>query len=145
MFRQGKALVPSFTAFAVTRLLRDHFADFVDIGFTAEMEKDLDEISNGERPWVEFIRDLSSGAFAARTLGAMDGLDDRVLCGKLVDDFTRAVFRSIVDRQYLQPVPVVIAIHKGLEDMGRHLLLVVHGHQYCDRRMRESHQFHHVL
>jgi DNA topoisomerase I len=61
VFRQGKALVPSFTAFAVTRLLRDHFADFVDIGFTAEMEKDLDEISNGERPWVDFIREFFRG------------------------------------------------------------------------------------
>ncbi len=61
VFRQGKALVPSFTAFAVTQLLRDHFADFVDIGFTAEMEKDLDEISNGERPWVDFIREFFRG------------------------------------------------------------------------------------
>ena len=32
VFRQGKALVPSFTAFAVTRLLREHFGDFVDVG-----------------------------------------------------------------------------------------------------------------
>ena len=40
VFRQGKALVPSFTAFAVTRLLRDHFGDYVDLGFTAEMEED---------------------------------------------------------------------------------------------------------
>jgi DNA topoisomerase-1 len=61
VFRQGKALVPSFTAFAVTGLLRDHFADFVDIGFTAEMEKDLDEISNGERPWLDFIREFFRG------------------------------------------------------------------------------------
>ncbi len=61
VFRQGKALVPSFTAFAVTRLLRDYFADFVDIGFTAEMEKDLDEISNGERAWIDFIREFFRG------------------------------------------------------------------------------------
>lgn len=61
VFRQGKALVPSFTAFAVTRLLRDHFGDFVDIGFTAEMEKDLDEISNGERAWIDFIREFFRG------------------------------------------------------------------------------------
>jgi DNA topoisomerase-1 len=47
--RQGKALVPSFTAFAVTRLLRNHFGDYVDIGFTAEMEEILDKISNGEK------------------------------------------------------------------------------------------------
>ncbi len=61
VFRQGRALVPSFTAFAVTSLLRDHFGDFVDIGFTAEMEKDLDEISNGERPWVDFVREFYRG------------------------------------------------------------------------------------
>jgi DNA topoisomerase-1 len=47
--RQNKALVPSFTAFAVTKLLRDHFGDFVETDFTAEMEEDLDEISRGER------------------------------------------------------------------------------------------------
>lgn len=61
VFRQGKALVPSFTAFAVTYLLRDHFSDFVDIGFTAEMEQDLDEISNGERPHIDFIRSFYFG------------------------------------------------------------------------------------
>ncbi len=61
VFRQGKALVPSFTAFAVTTLLREHFGDFVDIGFTAEMEKDLDEISNGERDSIDFIREFFRG------------------------------------------------------------------------------------
>src|SRR5581483_3468113 len=35
IFRQGKALVPSFTAFAVTRLLLQHFGDLVDVEFTA--------------------------------------------------------------------------------------------------------------
>jgi DNA topoisomerase-1 len=54
VFRQGKALVPSFTAFAVTTLLRDHFGDYVNVGFTAKMEDDLDEISNGERDWLDF-------------------------------------------------------------------------------------------
>jgi len=56
MFRQGKALVPSFPAFAVTHLLREHFGDYVDVGFTAEMEEDLDQIANGERDSVAFIR-----------------------------------------------------------------------------------------
>ena len=41
--------MPSFTAFAVTRLLREHFGDYVDIGFTAEIEEILDKISNGEK------------------------------------------------------------------------------------------------
>ena len=59
--RQGKALVPSFTAFAVTRLLRNHFGDYVDIGFTAEMEEILDKISNGEKDWLEFLAEFYRG------------------------------------------------------------------------------------
>ncbi len=61
VFRQGKALVPSFTAFAVTSLLRQHFGDFVEVGFTAEMEEDLDEISRGERESVSFLREFYFG------------------------------------------------------------------------------------
>jgi DNA topoisomerase-1 len=61
VFRQGKALVPSFTAFAVTKLLRDHFGDFVETDFTAEMEEDLDEISRGERESTEFLREFYYG------------------------------------------------------------------------------------
>lgn len=56
VFRQRSALVPTFTAIAVTNLLRQHFADYVDVGFTAEMELDLDEISTGERERVAFLR-----------------------------------------------------------------------------------------
>jgi DNA topoisomerase-1 len=61
VFRQGKALVPSFTAFAVTKLLREHFGDFVETDFTAEMEDDLDEISRGEREWVAFLKQFYYG------------------------------------------------------------------------------------
>ena len=61
VFRQGKALVPSFTAFAVTKLLREHFGDFVESDFTAEMEDDLDEISRGERESVAFLRQFYYG------------------------------------------------------------------------------------
>jgi DNA topoisomerase-1 len=61
VFRQGKALVPSFTAFAVTRLLREHFGDLIDIEFTAEMEEDLDQISRGEREWLDFIKQFYRG------------------------------------------------------------------------------------
>src|SRR5207249_118108 len=61
VFRQGKALVPSFTAFAVTHLLVAHFGDLVDVEFTAEMEEDLDQISRGEREWLDFIRQFYRG------------------------------------------------------------------------------------
>ena len=68
VFRQGKALVPSFTAFAVTRLLREHFADLIDVEFTAEMEEDLDQISRGEREWLDFIRQFYRGDKSHRGL-----------------------------------------------------------------------------
>jgi DNA topoisomerase-1 len=61
VFMQGKALVPSFTGFAVTKLLRDHFSDYVDTGFTADIEKDLDQISEGERNWITFLREFYRG------------------------------------------------------------------------------------
>jgi DNA topoisomerase-1 len=61
VFRQSKALVPSFTAFAVTKLLRDHFGDFVETDFTAEMEDDLDEISRGERESRAFLKEFYYG------------------------------------------------------------------------------------
>jgi DNA topoisomerase-1 len=61
VFRQGKALVPSFTAFAVTKLLREHFGDFVETDFTAEMEEDLDEISRGEREANAFLKQFYFG------------------------------------------------------------------------------------
>jgi DNA topoisomerase-1 len=73
VFRQGKALVPSFTAFAVTKLLREHFGDFVETDFTAEMEDDLDEISRGEREWIEFLREFYYGDKKHRgLLGAVE-------------------------------------------------------------------------
>jgi DNA topoisomerase-1 len=59
--RVSKALVPSFTAFAVTKLLRDHFGDFVETDFTAEMEDDLDEISRGERESSAFLKQFYFG------------------------------------------------------------------------------------
>jgi DNA topoisomerase I len=61
VFKQGKALVPSFTAFAVTKLLRDHFGEYVDVGFTAKMEDILDDVSNGKKDWLDFLREFYRG------------------------------------------------------------------------------------
>jgi len=47
-WRKGTALVPTWTAFAVTNLLEQHFGHLVDYGFTATMEEALDVIARGE-------------------------------------------------------------------------------------------------
>jgi DNA topoisomerase-1 len=52
---RGQALVPTWLAFAVTRLLEEHFHWLVDYRFTAEMEEDLDEIAAGQRDRVAWL------------------------------------------------------------------------------------------
>ena len=53
VWKKGSALVPSFVAFAVVRLLEEHFTDLVDYNFTARMEDILDLIAAGEADRVE--------------------------------------------------------------------------------------------
>jgi DNA topoisomerase I len=48
VWRKGTALVPAWTAFAVTNLLEQHFGHLVDYSFTATMEEALDVIARGE-------------------------------------------------------------------------------------------------
>ena len=95
--RQGQALVPTFTAFAVTAILEEHFPHLVDEKFTAGMEDVLDEISEGRAEWLPYLQQFYLGAeglqqqvklhekqidpTAARTL-LLDGLDAKVKIGK---------------------------------------------------------------
>jgi DNA topoisomerase-1 len=60
-WRQGKALVPTFTAFAVTHLLKEHFAALVELGFTGQIEENLDEIAKGERGRDQFLATFYNG------------------------------------------------------------------------------------
>lgn len=58
---QGNALVPTFTAFAVTGLLEKYFPNLVDNSFTSNMEQTLDEISTGEADWLPYLREFYLG------------------------------------------------------------------------------------
>jgi DNA topoisomerase-1 len=62
VFKKGTALVPSWLAFAVVRLLEQHFSWLIDYEFTARMEDRLDEIAAGraKRP-AELTRFWSGG------------------------------------------------------------------------------------
>ncbi|MGI0494626.1 type I DNA topoisomerase [Alkalinema pantanalense CENA528] len=57
----GNSLVPTFTAFAVTSLLENHFPDLVDTSFTAKMERTLDDISMGEVAWLPYLKNFYLG------------------------------------------------------------------------------------
>ena len=78
--KRGSALVPSWTAFSVIRLLEEHFGRYVDYDFTARMEDDLDQIARGEierEAWLQgFYFGAESGAEGLRhvvdNLGEID-------------------------------------------------------------------------
>jgi len=59
--RVGKALVPTWLGFAVTRLLEGHFGRLVDYDFTAAMEEELDQIANGELDRLFVLRSFYFG------------------------------------------------------------------------------------
>lgn len=60
--KRGQALVPSWLAFSVVRLLEEHFADLVDYDFTAALEDDLDAIARGEQKRSEWLRSFYFGS-----------------------------------------------------------------------------------
>ncbi|HAN23573.1 MAG TPA: DNA topoisomerase I, partial [Microbacterium ginsengisoli] len=60
--KRGQALVPSWLAFSVVRLLEQHFADLVDYDFTAALEDDLDAIARGEQRREEWLREFYFGS-----------------------------------------------------------------------------------
>ena len=62
---RGQALVPTWLAFAVTRLLEENFAELVDYDFTASMERDLDRIAAGEEDRVAWLRRFYNGQGAS--------------------------------------------------------------------------------
>ena len=49
-------LYPLALGVIVANTLKEHFPDIVDIGFTAQMEQDLDEIASGQREWVPMLQ-----------------------------------------------------------------------------------------
>ncbi len=54
--KKGSALVPTFLAFAVIRLLEEHFAHLVDYDFTASMEDVLDSIAAGDASMIDWLQ-----------------------------------------------------------------------------------------
>jgi DNA topoisomerase-1 len=59
-----KRLQPTELGFLVNDMLVQYFTDIVDVGFTAEMEVDLDKVANGEARWVPVVEDFY-GPFSA--------------------------------------------------------------------------------
>jgi len=59
--KKGTALVPTWTAFSVIRLLENHFTKLIDYKFTASVEEDLDAIARGEREKNDWLHQFYFG------------------------------------------------------------------------------------
>jgi DNA topoisomerase-1 len=91
----GSALVPTYTAFAVTELLEKYFPNLVNVHFTAEMEQTLDDIASGQAEWLPYLRHFFLGE---------QGLEGQVKARELEIDPNLA--RSI----HLENLPAKIGI-----------------------------------
>ena len=80
----SNTLAPTFTAFAVTALLEEHFPDLVDTTFTAKMESSLDEISSGNLEWLPYLETFYKGK---------NGLKSKV--EKREDDIDGKAYRQV--------------------------------------------------
>jgi DNA topoisomerase-1 len=84
VFKRGTALVPTFTAFAVVDLLASHLGWLVDYQFTAKMEDDLDEISNGRARRLDYLKHFFLGngspGLRDRVSGVEEHIDPRKVC-----------------------------------------------------------------
>jgi DNA topoisomerase-1 len=54
--KDGRALRPQELGVVVADMMAEHFKDIVDVGFTARMEDELDDVASGERPWAPVVR-----------------------------------------------------------------------------------------
>jgi DNA topoisomerase I len=83
VYKKGTALVPAWLAFAVVRLLEEHFANLIDYQFTARLEDVLDDVAGG--------RAKRTGVLARFYFGDGDIEGLREMAGDLGDIDARAL------------------------------------------------------
>ncbi len=53
--QEQRRFVPTWLGITVNEVMNKHFPEIVDTGFTAEMERKLDEVEEGRQSWTEFL------------------------------------------------------------------------------------------
>ncbi len=54
--QEQKRFVATWLGETVNEVMNKHFPDIVDTGFTAEMERKLDDVEEGRQSWIEFLK-----------------------------------------------------------------------------------------
>lgn len=55
---QERRFEPTEIGLLVNKVLTEHFPEIVDLGFTAHMEEELDEVAEGTKEWREVLREF---------------------------------------------------------------------------------------
>jgi DNA topoisomerase-1 len=58
--QEQRRFVPTWLGETVNEVMNKHFPEIVDTGFTAEMERKLDDVEEGRQSWTEFLRSFYS-------------------------------------------------------------------------------------
>ena len=61
VLKEGKYLRPTPLGEVVTEMMKDHFADIVDLKFTNHMEEELDGIEQGKAAWRDVLAEFYGG------------------------------------------------------------------------------------
>ena len=104
--KRGQALVPSWLAFSVVRLLEQHFPDLVDYDFTAALEDDLDAIARGEQQRAEWLKSFYFGS------------DEHVGLRNIVDNLGE------IDAREINATPIADGVSLRLGRYGPYLEVV---------------------
>ncbi|MBP3435382.1 MAG: type I DNA topoisomerase [Clostridia bacterium] len=59
--REGKSLKPTALGEVTTQLMKEQFPEVVDTEFTANMERQLDEVESGDCDWVQMLQTFYNG------------------------------------------------------------------------------------
>jgi DNA topoisomerase I len=108
VFKKGTALVPTWLAFAVTRLLEEHFPKLVDYAFTAEMEEVLDQIADGHAERLRVLTDFYFGS------------DDREGLHRLVTELGEIDARKLSTFEIADPDSLSTGAAKIVVRVGRY-------------------------
>ena len=97
VIKEGKYLRPTPLGEVVTGVMKEHFADIVDLKFTNHMEEELDSIESGKARWREVLEDFyqSFEGEMQKAEQALDGVRIKVP-DVLSDEFCEVCGRQLV-------------------------------------------------
>lgn len=74
--REGKSLRPTELGEQINKLMKERFPKIVNVKFTAQMEKNLDLIEQGDKDWIETLHEFHDGfeKTLAEAKKAMEGI-----------------------------------------------------------------------